>query len=91
MNFFIYLIMFFSILCFVISKIKLTTCSLLLFQCDVPEGALVPKSLYKEEFFDRSPDEPPLHMGNSLYLTAFIIKDYPNEVGFTWLSDYDGV
>ena len=40
----------------------------------------MPKSLYKEDFLDPSPDEPPLHMGNSLYLTAFVIKDYPNEV-----------
>ncbi|WAQ97346.1 S14L1-like protein [Mya arenaria] len=48
--------------------------------CDVPEGALVPKSLYKEEFIDRSPDEPPLNVNNSLYTTAHIIKDYPNEV-----------
>jgi hypothetical protein len=49
-------------------------------QCDVPEGALVPKSLYKEEYMDRSPDEQPLNVANSLYQTAHIIKDYPHEV-----------
>lgn len=48
--------------------------------CDVPEGALVPKSLYKEEYMDRSPDEQPLNVANSLYQTSNIIKDYPNEV-----------
>lgn len=54
-----------------------------LLQCDVPEGALVPKSLYKEEFMDGSPDEQPLNATNSLYQTSHIIKDYPNEVYFT--------
>lgn len=48
--------------------------------CDVPEGSLVPKSLYKEEFMDRSPEEPPLNVDGSLYQTSYIIKDYPNEV-----------
>ncbi|XP_053381314.1 SEC14-like protein 1 [Mercenaria mercenaria] len=48
--------------------------------CDVPEGALVPKSLYKEEYMDRSPDEQPLNVANSLYQTSHIIKDYPHEV-----------
>ncbi|XP_052266424.1 SEC14-like protein 5 isoform X3 [Dreissena polymorpha] len=48
--------------------------------CDVPEGAMVPKSLYKEEFTDWSPDEPPLTVSNSPYTTTFVIKDYPNEV-----------
>ena len=60
------------------------TSSLLLlfivFQCDVPEGGLVPKSLYREEYTDRSPDEPPLHIGESLYMTSHVVKDYPHEV-----------
>lgn len=51
------------------------------FQCDVPEGGLVPKSLYKEDYIDRSPDDPPLHLGDSLYMTAHVVKDYPHEVG----------
>ena len=57
-----------------------------LLQCDVPEGALVPKSLYKEEYMDLSPDEPSLNVNNSLYTTAHVIKDYPNEViiNFSW-------
>ena len=52
------------------------------FQCDVPEGGLVPKSLYKEDYIDRSPDEPPLTIGDSLYLTAQVVKEYPHEVCF---------
>ncbi|KAL5018685.1 hypothetical protein ScPMuIL_004407 [Solemya velum] len=47
--------------------------------CDVPEGGLVPKGLYKEEFIDRSPDEPPLR-SDSVYQTAHVVKEYPNEV-----------
>ena len=41
----------------------------------------MPKSLYKEEHVDRSPDEPPIHIGDSLYNTAQVVKDYPHEVG----------
>ena len=47
----------------------------------MPEGGLVPKSLYKEEHVDRSPDEPPIHIGDSLYNTAHVVKEFPNEVG----------
>ena len=42
----------------------------------------MPKSLYKEEYIDRSPDDPPLTIGDSLYLTAHVVKEYPHEVGF---------
>ncbi|KAK3604295.1 hypothetical protein CHS0354_011367 [Potamilus streckersoni] len=48
--------------------------------CHVPEGGMVPKALYKEDFVERSPDDPPLHVPDSLYQTALIIKDYPHEV-----------
>ncbi|KAJ8318370.1 hypothetical protein KUTeg_003461 [Tegillarca granosa] len=47
--------------------------------CDVPEGNMVPKSLYKEEFSDKSPDGPPLST-DSLYNTAHVVKDFPHEV-----------
>ncbi|XP_067673687.1 SEC14-like protein 5 isoform X1 [Haliotis asinina] len=46
--------------------------------CDVPDGGLVPKSLYQEELVDKSPDEPPLSV-DSLYNTAHVVKDYPHE------------
>lgn len=49
------------------------------YQCDVPEGGLVPKTLYKEEFTEKSPDGPPLCTA-SLYQTCHIVKDFPNEV-----------
>lgn len=48
-------------------------------QCDVPEGGLVPKSLYQEELIDRSPDEPHL-ISDSLYQTAHVVKEFPHEV-----------
>lgn len=48
--------------------------------CDVPEGGLVAKSLYREEYVDRSPDDPPLHIGESLYMTSHVVKEYPHEV-----------
>jgi len=48
--------------------------------CDVPEGSLVPKALYKEEYMDKSPDEMPFHIPDSSYLTACVVKDYPHEV-----------
>ncbi|XP_025086727.1 SEC14-like protein 1 isoform X4 [Pomacea canaliculata] len=47
--------------------------------CDVPEGGLVPKSLYQEELIDRSPDEPHL-ISDSLYQTAHVVKEFPHEV-----------
>ncbi|XP_041363416.1 SEC14-like protein 5 [Gigantopelta aegis] len=47
--------------------------------CEVPEGGLVPKSLYQDDQLDRSPDEPPLSM-DSLYITAQVVKDFPHEV-----------
>lgn len=50
--------------------------------CDVPEGGLVPKTLYKEEFTEKSPDGPPLCTA-SLYQTCHIVKDFPNEVLIT--------
>lgn len=51
-------------------------------QCDVPEGGLVPKTLYMgddDSEKDRSPDETPFG-GESLYHTAYVVKDYPHEV-----------
>ena len=55
----------------------------LVFQCDVPEGGLVPKSLYfnreEEEDKDRSPDESPFSR-DTLYHTAYVMKDWPHEV-----------
>ncbi|XP_076458817.1 SEC14-like protein 1 isoform X2 [Babylonia areolata] len=48
--------------------------------CGVPEGGLVPKSMYQEELIDRSPDEPSSLSPNSLYQTAHVVKDFPNEV-----------
>ncbi|ESP04007.1 hypothetical protein LOTGIDRAFT_212187 [Lottia gigantea] len=47
--------------------------------CGVPEGGLVPKSLYQEDLIDKSPDDPPLSV-DSLYLTAYVLKDFPHEV-----------
>ncbi|KAK3091561.1 hypothetical protein FSP39_020820 [Pinctada imbricata] len=47
--------------------------------CHVPDGSLVPKSLYKEEFMDKSPEGPPLSI-DSCYLTSHVVKDYPHEV-----------
>ncbi|XP_060065339.1 SEC14-like protein 1 [Ylistrum balloti] len=47
--------------------------------CDVPEGGLVPKSLYKEEFTEKAPEGPPLST-DSLYQTCHIVKDFPHEV-----------
>ncbi|KAK7501943.1 hypothetical protein BaRGS_00006695 [Batillaria attramentaria] len=47
--------------------------------CDVPEGGLVPKSLYQEQLMDGSPDDPPLSH-DSLYQTAHVVKDFPHEV-----------
>ena len=49
-------------------------------QCGVPEGGLVPKSLYQEEMVDRSPDEPASLSPSSLYQTAHVVRDFPNEV-----------
>ncbi|CAG5123336.1 unnamed protein product, partial [Candidula unifasciata] len=46
--------------------------------CDVPEGGLVPKSLYQEELVDRSPEEHPLST-DSLYHTASVVKEFPHE------------
>jgi hypothetical protein len=51
----------------------------LIFQCDVPDGGLVPKSLYKEEYSDKLPEGPPLSI-DSLYQTSYVVKDYPHEV-----------
>ena len=54
-------------------------------QCDVPEGGLVPKSLYMnrddedEKDKDRSPEESPFGT-DSLYHTAYVMKDWPHEV-----------
>lgn len=47
--------------------------------CGVPEGGLVPKSLYKEEYSDKSPEGPPLSI-NSEYQTSYVVRDYPHEV-----------
>lgn len=47
--------------------------------CDVPEGGLVPKSLYQEDLMDGSPDEPPL-THDSLYQTSHVVKEFPHEV-----------
>ncbi|KAI8794138.1 SEC14-like protein 1 isoform X1 [Biomphalaria glabrata] len=47
--------------------------------CDVPEGGLVPKSLYQEDLVDRSPEEQTLST-DSLYQTAAVAKDFPHEV-----------
>ena len=51
----------------------------MIFQCDVPDGGLVPKSLYKEEYSDKLPEGPPLSI-DSLYQTSYVVKDYPHEV-----------
>ena len=53
-------------------------------QCDVPEGHLVPKSLYCEELTEKSVEEQTLST-DSLYLTAVVVKDFPHEVKFTFL------
>ena len=54
-----------------------------LFECNVPEGGLVPKSLYfnreEDEERDRSPEDSPFG-GDSLYHTAYVMKDWPHEV-----------
>ncbi|XP_063444838.1 SEC14-like protein 1 isoform X1 [Mytilus trossulus] len=47
--------------------------------CDVPEGGLVPKALYKEEYSDKSPEGPPLSI-DSLYQTSYVVKDFSHEV-----------
>ena len=52
------------------------------FQCDVPEGGLVPKSFYMRDDElekDRSPDEVPFG-ADTLYHTAHVVKDWPHEV-----------
>ena len=46
----------------------------------MPEGGLVPKSLYNEELVDKSPDEPSSLTPNSLYHTAHVVKEFPHEV-----------
>jgi hypothetical protein len=51
-------------------------------QCGVPDGGLVPKSLYQEDLLDRSPDEPSTLSPNSLYQTAHVVREFPNEVIF---------
>ncbi|KAK7111754.1 SEC14-like protein 1 isoform X2 [Littorina saxatilis] len=48
--------------------------------CDVPEGGLVPKSLYQEELIDRSPDEQSALSPSSLYQTAHVVREFPHEV-----------
>lgn len=48
-------------------------------QCDVPDGGLVPKSLYREEYQDKSPEGPPLSV-DSCYNTSHVVKDFPHEV-----------
>ena len=53
-----------------------------MFQCHVPDGGAVPKSLYmKDEETDKSPDEPSLTT-DSIYQTAHVVKEYPHEVIF---------
>ncbi|XP_078316638.1 SEC14-like protein 5 isoform X2 [Crassostrea virginica] len=47
--------------------------------CDVPDGGLVPKSLYREEYQDKSPEGPPLSV-DSCYNTSHVVKDFPHEV-----------
>lgn len=47
--------------------------------CDVLDGGLVPKSLYKEEYQDKSPEGPPLSV-DSCYNTSHVVKDFPHEV-----------
>lgn len=61
--------------------------SFVYFQCGVPDGGLVPKSLYKEEYSDKSPEGPPLSI-NSEYQTSYVVRDYPHEVSliFTLLT-----
>ena len=49
-------------------------------QCSVPNGSLVPKSLYDEDLQDRSQDELSALSSSSLYQTALIVKDFPHEV-----------
>ena len=62
---------------------------LCLFQCDVPERGLVPKSLYfnreEDEERDRSPEDSPFG-GDSLYHTAYVMKDWPHEVAKSLLN-----
>ena len=53
-----------------------------LLQCDVPEGGIVPKSLYAVEDDmekDRSPEDSHFR-SDSLYHTAYVHKDFPHEV-----------
>lgn len=45
----------------------------------MPDGGLVPKSLYKEEYQDKSPEGPPLSV-DSCYNTSHVVKDFPHEV-----------
>lgn len=48
--------------------------------CDVPDGGLVPKSLYLEDLIDRSPEESSTLSPNSLYQTSPVVKEFPHEV-----------
>lgn len=50
------------------------------FQCHIPDGGVVPKSLYmKDDDADKSPDEPTFAT-DSIYQTTHVVKDYPHEV-----------
>lgn len=53
-------------------------------QCGVPEGGIVPKSMYtsiSDEDIDveRAPDENVFGV-DSIYHTAYVVKDFPHEV-----------
>ena len=49
----------------------------------MPEGGLVPKSSYfnreEDDDRDRSPEDSPFS-GDTLYHTAYVMKDWPHEV-----------
>ncbi|XP_014770135.1 SEC14-like protein 5 isoform X1 [Octopus bimaculoides] len=48
--------------------------------CHIPDGGVVPKSLYmKDDDADKSPDEPTFAT-DSIYQTTHVVKDYPHEV-----------
>ncbi|CAH1794678.1 unnamed protein product [Owenia fusiformis] len=51
--------------------------------CNIPEGGMVPKSMYmshdEDSDKDRSPDMPKM-CEDSLYHTAHVVKDFPQEV-----------
>ena len=70
-----------------LSTLYVTKVSMLpLAQCDVPEGGLVPKSVYQvsedhDPDRERSPDNA--FTPDTLYHTAYVVKDYAQE-GERW-------